>query len=147
MKDMHSGFSAAVLVAAAALNADNTPVAVDLQGYEGCEIFIAVGAGGITFDGTNKVEFKLRHGDTSTVGAHAAVEQDDVLGAVVASGGIVKALTAAHASASVYRVGYIGGKRYISMLADFSGTHGSPTPVSVIAVKGHGYSQPEADQA
>lgn len=147
MRDLHSGLSAAVLIGAAALSADNTPEAIDLQGYDGCEIFIAVGVGGITFSDTNKVEFKLRHGDTSVAAAHAAVEQDDVLGVTVATGGIVKSLVAAHAAAAVYRLGYIGGKRYLSMLADFSGAHGAATPIAVLAVKGHGFNQPEAAQA
>lgn len=147
MKDMHSGVAAAVLIGAASLNADNTPVAVDLQGYNGCEVVLAVGIGGITFDGSNKIEFKLREGDTSTVGDHTAVADADVLGVTVASGGIIKSLVAAHAAAAVYRFGYVGSKRYISVLADFTGTHGTATPISVIALKGHGYSQPEADQA
>jgi hypothetical protein len=45
--------------------------------------------------------------------------------ASVGTGGIVKSLIAAHAAADTTEVGYIGGKRYLKVLADFSGTHGT----------------------
>lgn len=147
MKDVHSHMKRVVAIGAAALNADNTPVAIDRQGYDSAEILIDVGVGGITFSGTNKVEFKLSHGDSATVGEHTAVEQADVLGVTVGSGGIIKALTAAHAAAAVYRCGYKGGKRYLSLLADFSGTHGTATPMAASVVLMNGYDKPEADQA
>jgi hypothetical protein len=145
MKDIHSDLKVVVAIAAEALAADNTPPAIDLQGYDAAELILAVGVGGITFSGTNKVEFKLTHSDDNS--SYAAVEQDDVLGVTVASGGIIKALTSAHAAAAVYRAGYKGGKRYLKLLADFSGTHGTATPIAAVAVLGHGFNKPEADQA
>lgn len=146
MKDMHSGLSVAVAIAAAALDADNTPPAIDLMGYNAAEIVLAIGAGGITFSGTNKIEFKLTHSDDDST--YTAVTVDDMLGLEsVGDGGIVKALTSAHATASAYRFGYKGGKRYLKLLADFSGTHGTATPIAAMALLGHGDVQPEADQA
>lgn len=146
MKDMHSGVAAATLIGAATLAADNTPPAVDLLGYDGAEILLAIGAGGITFSGTNKIEFKLTHSDDDST--YTDVTVNDMLGlASVASGGIIKALTSAHAAAASYRFGYIGGKRYLKLLADFSGTHGTGTPIAAMVLRGHGSVQPEADQA
>jgi hypothetical protein len=145
MKDLHSALAAVVAFGPVSLSADNTPAAIDLQGYNGCEILIGVGIGGITFDTSNKVEFKLTHSDDNST--YDAVEQDDVLGVTVGSGGIVKSLIAAHAAAAVYRVGYVGNRRYLKVLADFTGTHGAATPLSVVVLKGEGYNQPEADQA
>lgn len=145
MKDLHSDTSAAVLIAAAALDADNTPPAVDLQGFYGCEIVLAVGVGGITFTGTNKVEFVLTHSDDNST--YTNCDSDDVLGVTIASGGIIKSLTAAHASAAVYRFGYIGQKRYIKLLADFSGTHAAATPMAAVAMRGAVQDGPAADQA
>lgn len=119
--------------------ADNTPAAIDLQGFEAAKLLIAVGVGGITFDTTNKVEFKLTASDDdSTYTAVAAA--DVILGtnadASVGTGGIVKSLIAAHAAASVTEIEYIGGKRYLKVLADFSGTHGTGTPLAVSVLKG-----------
>jgi hypothetical protein len=135
MRDMTQVQSPAVMIATATLSADNTPVAIDLAGYDGCTILIMVGVGGITFSGTNKIEFVLRHGDNATVGEHAAVAAADVHGVTWATGGIVRSLVAAHAAASVVEVGYIGSKQFISILADFSGTHGAGTPISVVALR------------
>lgn len=145
MKDMHSGLTVVSAIGAAVLSADNTPAAVDLQGYNAAEIILAIGIGGITFSGTNKIEFVLTHSDDDS--SYSAVAANDVLGATVASGGIIKSLVAAHAAASVARVGYVGGKRYLKLLADFSGTHGAGTPIAALVLKGHPFDAPQADQA
>ncbi len=145
MKDMHSGVKVETAIAAATLSADNSPPAIDLQDFNAAEIILAIGAGGITFSGSNKIEFKLTHSDDDST--YTAVDAGDVLGvASVGAGGIVKALTAAHASAASYRFGYVGGKRYIKLLADFTGTHGTGTPIAAVAVLGEPYDAPIADQ-
>lgn len=133
MKDVYGNSSPAVLIGAATLAADNTPGAVDLAGFQSALVLISVGVGGITFSGTNKIEFKLTHSDDDQT--YTAVAQKDVAGVTVGTGGIVRSLTAAHAAASVTKVGYNGGKRYIKLLADFSGTHGTGTPISAVAVR------------
>lgn len=145
MKDMHSAMQAVVAIAAAAHSADNTPAALDLQGYDSAEILLAIGVGGITFSSTNKIEFKLTHSDDDST--YTDVETADMLGVTVASDGIIKALTAAHAAAAVYRYGYVGGKRYLKLLADFSGTHGTATPLAAILIKGSPAIGPVAAQA
>jgi opacity protein-like surface antigen len=145
MKDIHSAMAPAVAIAAAALAADNTPPTIDLQGYNAAEVLLQVGVGGITFDATNKIEFKLTHSDDDST--YTAVDQDDVLGVTVGDGGIIKSLVAAHAAAAVYRAGYIGGKRYLKLLADFSGTHGTATPIAATVIRMEGHLNPQADQA
>ncbi|AWI85163.1 hypothetical protein CEW88_15555 [Alloyangia pacifica] len=146
MKDLHSGMTALVAIAAATLSDDNTPPTIDLQGYNAAEVVLAVGVGGITFTGANKVEFKLTHSDDDAT--YEAVTAADVLGVdAVADGGIVKALTAEHAAAAAYRFGYVGGKRYLKLLADFSGTHGTGTPIAAVVLAGEGHDNPQADQA
>ena len=134
MKDLHSVVDVVELLPAATYAADNTPAAVDLLGFESAEIAIAVGAGGITFTTTNKIEFVLTHSDDNST--YAAVTADDLLGVSSVTSGIVKSLVAAHATADVSRFGYVGGKRYLKLLADFSGTHGTGTPLGAVVVKG-----------
>lgn len=136
MRDIHSILGRAIMIAPATYNADNTPAAIDLQGFDSALITLAIGVGGITFDATNKIEFKLTHCDTAG-GTYTAVTDDDVLGVTVGTGGIVRSLVAAHAAASITGVGYIGGKRFLKLLADFSGTHGTGTPISATLHKGH----------
>jgi hypothetical protein len=104
MRDIHSGLSVATLIEAATLSADNTPPAVDLLGYNAAEIVLLIGVGGITFSGTNKIEFKLTHSDDNST--YTDVTAADMLGGqAVATGGIIKSLVAAHAAASSYRYG------------------------------------------
>ena len=94
----------------------------------------------------DKIEFKLTHSDDNS--DYAAVQASDVLGLdSVGDGGIIKALTEAHASAAVYRFGYVGGKRYLKLLAEFSGTHATGTPMAGVVMGGEGYDNPQANQA
>lgn len=132
------------LLAPATLSADSTPVAVDLATFEACGILIHVGVGGITFTSTNKVEFVLRHGGTDVVNDHAAVAQADVRGVTVTGSGIVRSLVAAHAAPTITKLDYVGGKRFVSLLADFGGTHASGTPMSAAAVRGFPLTGPVA---
>jgi len=143
MRDHANNITPVVAIAAATYSADTTPVVIDLQGYDAATVLYHIGAGGITFTGTNKIEFPLQHSDDGTT--FTAVAQSDVTGGVtVATGGIVKSLVSAKASADVTKVGYVGGKRYIQTYADFSGTHGTGTPIAVEVIKGRPSLSPAA---
>jgi len=143
MRDLFHNLGIAEAIPPAEYDADNTPAAIDLLGFESALLAIHVGVGGITFSGTNKIEFKLTHSDDDS--DYAAVTADDLIGlSSVGAGGIVLALTTAHAAASITRVGYVGGKRYLKLLADFSGTHGTGTPIAATVVKGHAHERPVA---
>lgn len=120
------------------LSADNTPAALDTRGFDNVQLLVGVGVGGISFDATNKIELRLRHGDTTTVGDHVAVTAADVklydaaeAEVPLVTGGIIYNLVAAHAAAGRRRVDYVGARRYLSVLADFSGTHGTGTPFQI----------------
>lgn len=132
--------SAVVGIGNATLAADNTPAAIDLQGYDTALLLLEIGAGGITFDATNKVEFVLTHSDDNST--YVNVTDDDVIGVSGISSGIVHSLVAAHASATVTAIGYRGGKRYLKILADFSGTHGTGTPIAATVIKGGAHVTP-----
>lgn len=135
MRDQENTLAPVLAIGPITITADNTPAAIDLQGFDAATILLAIGVGGITFDSTNKIEFKLTHSDDDST--YTAVAQADVTDNVtVASGGIIKSLVAAHAAASVTKVGYVGGKRYLKLLADFSGTHGTGTPICAQVVNG-----------
>lgn len=141
MRDLLHNVGIVGAIAPAVLDADNTPAAIDLLGFDSAVVVLHVGVGGITFTTSNKIEFKLTHSDDDV--SYTAVALEDVLGLTsVGSGGIIHALTAAHAAPSVKKVGYVGGKRYLKLLADFSGTHSTGTPISATVIKGHAASRP-----
>lgn len=138
MRDLRNNIKSVVGIGNATFTADNTPAAIDLDGFDAAVIEFAVGVGGITFDTTNKVEFKVTHSDddsTYTAVADADVELTESNITTVGTGGIVYSLIAAHAAATVVNIGYVGNKRYVKILADFSGTHGTGTPIGVQVIK------------
>ena len=100
---------------------------------DGVVLNINVGVGGITFTSSNKIEFVLTHSDDNS--SYAAVAAADVVGATVATGGIVLSLVAAHAAASSLSICYVGAKKYLKLLADFSGTHTTGTPIAAQIIK------------
>lgn len=143
--DLKHDIKVVPVFAPAVLDADNTPAAIDLKGYQSATILTHVGIGGITFTTTDKVEFTVTHSDDNST--YAAVGADDVImpyGETLADGGIIRSLIAAKAAADteVHAVGYIGKKRYIKVLANFGGTHSSGTPMAASVILGHPYNKP-----
>jgi len=134
--DQSQTFGTAVLLPAAAYNADNTPASLDLGTAQSATVLVEVGVGGITFTGVNRVDFILTHSDVTGSG-FTPVTQDDVVGVTVGAGGIVRSLIAAHATPSVTRIGYVGRKQFLRLLADFGGTHATATPMSAVVVTGN----------
>jgi hypothetical protein len=147
MRDLNSNVKSVPSIVAEALAADNTEVTVDLQGYDSAVVEITVGVGGITFDATNKVEFKLTESNDDST--YNAVDDDDVdltnsNITTVGTGGIVYSLIAAHAAGTAVNIGYTGNKRYLQLLADFSGTHGVATPIAANIILGNPANGPVA---
>lgn len=128
MKDLVSNVKTVVSIANATYAADNTPVVLDRAGYNSAMLELSIGAGGITFTTTNKVEFVLTHSSDGTT--YTNVTDADMIGLTGITNGIIKSLVAAHAAGAVYKFGYKGGKRYLKVLADFSGTHATGTPIA-----------------
>lgn len=133
MKDEYNDKSVAKVLGPVVLSSDSTPSAIDLQGFRGALVQIGVGIGGITFDSSNKIEFVLTHSDDDST--YSNVEDADMLGVTGISSGIIKSLVAAHAAAANYLYGYIGGKRYLKLKADFTGTHGTGTPLDLNIIR------------
>lgn len=135
--DQSQSTGALVLIPNATYSADNTPAEIVLGQYQSCTIFMEIGVGGITFTTTNKIEWVLTHSDTAG-GTYTAVAATDVVmpsGASWATGGIIWSQTAAQAAGAVRTVGYVGGKGFVKLLADFGGTHATGTPLSALAVR------------
>lgn len=148
MRDLFSDIKVAPLfVAAVATQAANpTALAIDRAGYESVVFELLTGAGGITFTGTNKIEWIVTECDTEG-GSYTAVAAADLqlqTGESYATGGIVRAIVAAHAAQTLKKVGYIGTKRYVKCVPVFGGTHSTGTLVAGAAVLGHAHSKPVA---
>lgn len=133
--DQSETFTAGFLLPPAEYDADNSPATFDNGTAQACTIALQVGVGGITFTDDNKVEFVLSHSDAASSGFEP-VGAGDVVGVEGVEDGIVLALTEEHAAPSVTLIGYKGRKRYLRLLADFSGTHGEETPMAAVVLRG-----------
>ena len=129
------------LIPAGVYSADNTPVAVQIDNAKDSTIVLDIGVGGITFTSSNKVEFKLTESDDGE--SYTAVADGDVVCVTVGAGGIIKSLVAAHAAATIDVLGYIGSAKYLKLLADFSGTHATGTPLAAYVVQSEAYLKPQ----
>jgi hypothetical protein len=121
MRDLHSNMKAETILfkMRTALGVTGSGYS-DLLGYDGAEVLIGVRGSGATLGAAKNVKFTLLHGETSTT-ATAAVASTDVVG-VTPSSGVVKTYSAAPTgSARDFRVGYIGGKRYLRVKYTASG--------------------------
>jgi len=121
---------------AAIRTADASGAGADRALYGAQEIthVLLMGAGGITFDATNKIEVVMEESDddsTYTACAQKAVIVDKD---VTVTSGIVKSFVATHATATAYTFGYRGEKRYSRLRLDFSGTHGTGTATAACAI-------------
>jgi len=138
--DLRSNIEVVNAITPAVLSADNTPGAIDLLNWNSAVIVTNVGVGGISFSGTNKIEIVLTHSDDNST--YEAVTSMDVVmppGETLGTGGIIRSFTAAKAAADTlpHMVGYVGKRRYLKVLADFSGTHGTGTAMSATVIKGN----------
>ncbi|WP_127078376.1 hypothetical protein [Rhodomicrobium lacus] len=122
--------------------ADQTAVEVDrIQNgviYRAMDIVFAVNAENAsdTLSNALKLELILQHSDASGSG-QAAVTADDLVGDIEAtvSSGIVKAIDSPAEAAGIYKIGYVGNKRYVTIDLEATGTFTGGVPLSSVFVR------------
>ena len=126
--------------------ADTNASGVDTQGANSAMVIVNVGAPGVTFSGSVKVDVKLEDSaDNSTYGA--VTNNNFVTGGTVGATGIWQTIDADGDCNAVYGIGYVGPERYIRCVLDFSGTHGTGTVFGVTGALGNLESAPTDAQA
>jgi hypothetical protein len=142
MKDLFARLKASTILAPLTRTATANGTVIDLQGYKGCLLAIYTGVGGITFDATNNITFELQ--DSPDNSTFTDVDITKVVGFSDTSltGGVVRKFSAAHAAASLDVLSYTGGQRYIKLIANFNGTHGTGTLTAAFAILGEAALQP-----
>ena len=127
-------------------DADTNSTGIDTQGSNSAMVMVNVGAPGVTFSGTHKVDIKLE--DSADNSTFAAVTNNNfVTGGTVDSAGIWQTIDANGECNAVYGLGYVGPERYIRVVLDFSGTHGTGTVFGVTGALGNLESSPTYAQA
>lgn len=138
-RDSATGMFPAEAITPGVYTADQAGALVDTLNYGSATLLIHVGAGGIAFSNANRIEFVVSAGNAADGSDLVPVTDVDIVVDAVAPaaivGGIVRAITAAKAAADIQKVGYVGGKRYLKVAADFSGAHGTGTAIAASIVR------------
>ena len=146
MRDLKSGLAFDEALNAIEKGSDTNCTAIDSQGFSSVVHVVNVGAPGITFSTSNKVDIELEHSDDNSTFTDVT-SNTDVTGGTVDSSGVFQTIDANGDCNKVYAIGYVGGKRYSRVVLNFSGTHGSNTIFGVMGVKGHPLHGPAATEA
>jgi len=134
MKDLHSNIDVVSVLDPIAIEATATYTDIDLAGFNSAELVIAVGLdAGTGLSASHKLVYVLSHSDDGTT--YAAVETKDVLGAGTVTTGIILTIDDTDEDNTVYRFGYVGGKRYIQLVGTETGT--VSCPICILVVKGN----------
>ena len=148
MFDGKSGIEVVESLNSIVKDADTNATAVDSQGFSSIVHVVNVGANGITFSTSNKVDIELEHSDDNSTFTDVT-SNTDVTGGTVDSNGVFQTIDANADCNKAYAIGYVGGKRYSRVVLNFSGTHGTGTSFAVVGIKGrplHGPGASEANQ-
>ena len=139
MKDLSNNISPAVRLAAAVRRAAANGTGVDLQGYESATVLVDVGAEGDTLSSSVHFEVSLEESDDNST--FTDVAQASIIDGTIASGGIFLKLDGTaggnpDSTGGIFRVGYVGNKRYIRVVLAKTGTHSNGTPIGAMVVRG-----------
>ena len=133
MQDLSNNIKLMQSIAPVVADADANGTGVDTQGYENVAIVVDTGIEGITLSSTNKIEFELEHSDDDST--YVDAESSDVNGTLGANG-LFLTLDANAESPQISEIEYLGTKRYVRVVANFSGTHGTGTPIAASVILG-----------
>jgi len=139
MKDLSNNINPAVSIINAVKTAAANGTGVDLQGYESATAMVEVGAEGDTLSSSVYFEVSLEHSDDNSTYTDCA--QADIVDGTISAGGIFLKLDGTaggnpDTAGEIYRVGYVGGKRYLRVVLAKTGTHSNGTPLGAMIVRG-----------
>ena len=126
--------------------ADTNAAGIDTQGFNSSMAIVNVGAPGVTFSTTHKVDIRLQ--DSSDNSTFADVTDNNyVTGGTVGGTGIWQTIDADGDCNAVYGLGYVGPERYYRVVLDFSGTHGTGTIFGVLGAQSNPLHAPTTEGA
>ena len=140
MKDLSNNINPAVSIINAVKTAAGNGTGVDLQGYESATVLVDVGAEGDTLSSSVYFEISLEHSDDDST--YTDCVQAEIIDGTISAGGIWLKLDGTangnpDSAGGIFRVGYIGGKRYVRVVLAKTGTHSNGTPIGAMIVRGH----------
>ena len=135
MRDISNKIKRAACQPAKVFTADSDGTTVDTLGFMSCAFTVDSGIEGDTLSGSVKFDFILQHSDDASTFT-AVTSSTDVTEGSVDSSGIFLTLDANGETPQISGIGYVGGKRYVRVKIDATGTHSNGTPICVNAILG-----------
>jgi len=151
-RDQHSDIKAVQLLSAALKTATFSSTGVDLTGFNAVDFLIDCGTiTNVANSPQPSWTFKLQESDDDSTYTDVTDSNDVLVGSAAspvaapnASTGVFLTIDSAAEDAALYRIGYIGDKRYARVVATAANTPGN-TPMSICAVLGYPNLRPTAD--
>lgn len=156
MRDLLSNIKIGSALDAVAADADTNGLDIELAGYDSAVIIVNVGIEGVTLDSSNYIELVLQHAPDNAGSAGTYVDVADVKNVITGSGGETigadgtwATLDAVADAPGTYSIGYnklladtasIPG--WIRIQLEFTGTHGTATPIAANYVLGNAQDRP-----
>jgi len=140
MKDLYNKVAAVSVLDPIAITATAVHTDVDLQGFNSACLLIQTGIdAGTGLGASHKFVFTMDHSDDGTT--YTAVTTADMLDLTVTSG-VVLTIDSTDEDNTLYKLGYIGGKRYLQLTYTITGT--VTMPIGIIVLKGNPENAPVA---
>ncbi len=152
-RDLHSNIKTVSHIIGTVSTTQTPANGVDLKGFNSAEFLIHIGTvANIANSPQPSWAFKLQESDSAASDFTDVVDSDVVLkdsaqspvSAPDSSTGVFLTVDDAAEDDTVYRVGYIGNKRYVRVVGTAANTPGN-TPLSVLAILGHPDLRPTSD--
>lgn len=140
MKDLYDNIETVSVLSPVVVTATATHTDIDLAGFNSACLLIDIGTdAGSGLGESNYWVFTLQDSDDGTT--YANVETADMTDLTVTSG-VVLTVNTTDEDNTLYKLGYVGGKRYLQLVYTATGT--CSTVMSIVLVKGHPLDAPVA---
>jgi len=142
MKDLYNNIEVVSVLDPIVVSATATHTDIDLAGFNSACLLISIGLdAGTGLSATDYWTFTLKDSPDGTT--YTNVETADMLDLTVTSG-VVLVVDATTEDNAIYKLGYVGGKRYLELTYTETTTGSNATPMSIVLVKGNPENSPVA---
>ena len=130
MKDLYNNIEVTSILDPIAVAATATHTDIDLQGFNSACLVVNCGLDeGTELGASHKLVFTLKHSEDGTT--YTAVETKDMIDLTVTAGAVLT-LDAVGEDNSIYKLGYVGGKRYLELTYTETGVVSMPMSIELI---------------
>lgn len=133
--DLQNETTQTLILAPIVKNADANLTEADQAGFRDLVFQVSVGASADTLSGSNYIELEVEHSDVSGSGFVDCADADIQSSVTGTTTGTFALINATDEDDTLYTVQYIGGKEFVRVVLNFTGTHTTGTPIGVVAVQ------------